>query len=258
MARRLYKTLYRHKYSISYNKPSDDKRLARSIQTWNYLSAQQQKTSYLFSSFPTTGDRASLRFFHSTSTWMEDDGLEQDARTFASENPELATGNENKIFFEDFAPGEEIPIVPLPPFDDGSGNVVAPPEMKDLADRILQLSLLEIHQLTQLFNDHFDINDSEMMFGAGFGGGGGAATGNAEEAAPVVEKTVFELKLAGFDEKSKIKIIKEIRAITGLGLKEAKELVEGAPKIVKKDIKKAEAEELKGKLEAVGAVVEIV
>jgi len=117
---------------------------------------------------------------------------------------------------------------------------------------------IEIHQLTQLFNDHFDINDSEMMFGAGFGGGGGAATGNAEEAAPVVEKTVFELKLAGFDEKSKIKIIKEIRAITGLGLKEAKELVEGAPKIVKKDIKKAEAEELKGKLEAVGAVVEIV
>jgi len=84
--------------------------------------------------------------------------------------------------------------------------------MKHLADRILQLSLLEIHQLTQLFNDHFDINDSEMMFGAGFGGGGGAATGNADEAAPVVEKTVFELKLAGFDEKSpRFTILKAVR-----------------------------------------------
>ena len=59
------------------------------------------------------------------------------------------------------------------------------------------------------------------------------------------------------DAKSKIKVIKEIRAITGLGLKEAKELVEGAPKVLKKDIKMAEAEELKAKLEEAGAVVEI-
>jgi large subunit ribosomal protein L7/L12 len=77
----------------------------------------------------------------------------------------------------------------------------------------------------------------------------------------VQEKTVFDLKLVAFDEKSKIKVIKEIWAITNLGLKEAKDLVEAsstaAPKILRKDIKKEEAEALKEKLVAAGAVVEI-
>eukprot|EP00985_Skeletonema_marinoi_P014268 scaffold7207_cov94-Skeletonema_marinoi.AAC.1 len=63
--------------------------------------------------------------------------------------------------------------------------------------------------------------------------------------------------LTGFDAKAKIKVIKEVRAITALGLKEAKDLVEGAPSTVKKDIKMEEAEELKAKLEALGATVEI-
>ena len=71
------------------------------------------------------------------------------------------------------------------------------------------------------------------------------------------EKKIFDLKLMGFDERSKIKVIKEIRAITGLGLKEAKDLVEGVPKVVKKDVKKEEAEQIKAVLEKVGAVVEI-
>jgi large subunit ribosomal protein L7/L12 len=71
------------------------------------------------------------------------------------------------------------------------------------------------------------------------------------------EKTAFDLKLTRVDAKSKIKVIKEIRAITGLGLKEAKEMVEGAPKTVKTDIKMEECEELKAKLEGVGATVEI-
>ena len=66
------------------------------------------------------------------------------------------------------------------------------------------------------------------------------------------------LRLEAFDAKSKIKVIKEVRAITGLGLKEAKELVEGAPKVIQKGIKKEEAEKLKAVLEAVGATVEIV
>ena len=94
------------------------------------------------------------------------------------------------------------------------------------------------------------------------GGGGGkkkaAGDGAKEEEAAAEEKTAFDLKLTGFDAKSKIKIIKEVRGMTSLGLKEAKELVEGAPATVKKDIKKEEAEELKGKLEALGATVEIV
>merc|ERR1711982_18338 len=91
-------------------------------------------------------------------------------------------------------------------------------------------------------------------------GSGSADAESGEEAAPEEkkeEKTTFELKLTGFDAKSKIKVIKEIRAITSLGLKEAKELVEGAPKVIKKDIKKEEAEELKKKIEAVGGSVEI-
>ena len=83
----------------------------------------------------------------------------------------------------------------------------------------------------------------------------GAAAGAAveEEAAPVEEKTLFDLQLEGWDAKDKIKVIKEVRAITGLGLKEAKALVEDAPKTVRKEIKKEEAEELLAKLEAVGA-----
>ena len=71
------------------------------------------------------------------------------------------------------------------------------------------------------------------------------------------EKASFDLKLIGFDAKSKIKVIKEIRSITGLGLKESKELVEKAPSVIKKDIKKEEAEELKSKLEEIGGTLEI-
>jgi ribosomal protein L7/L12 len=94
----------------------------------------------------------------------------------------------------------------------------------------------------------------------GFGGKKvkkGAADGAAmEEAAPV--KTVWDLKLVGFDAKSKIKVIKEVRAIAGLGLKEAKEMVEGFPKVLLKDLKPEQAEEFKVKLEELGAIIELV
>jgi large subunit ribosomal protein L7/L12 len=141
-------------------------------------------------------------------------------------------------------------------------NIQVTERCENIFKEILQLNSVDIILLLQLLKERTGMDPYSDPSGDGltFAGGKrkGAGVSTAEGAAPVVEKTVFELKLAGFDEKSKIKIIKEIRAITGLGLKEAKELVEGAPKIVKKDIKKAEAEELKGKLEAVGAVVEIV
>ncbi|KAL3901726.1 MAG: hypothetical protein SGARI_006029 [Bacillariaceae sp.] len=84
-------------------------------------------------------------------------------------------------------------------------------------------------------------------------GGGGAAAEEAVEA-----KTIFDLKLVGFDAKAKIKVIKEVRAIAGLGLKEAKELVESAPKVIQKDLKQEKADELKALLEAVGAEIEVV
>lgn len=99
--------------------------------------------------------------------------------------------------------------------------------------------------------EKFGIPDS--AFSGGFGGGGAAPA--AEE--PKEEKTQFDVKLASFDAKSKIKVIKEVRAITGLGLKEAKELVEGAPSVLKKDVKKEEAEALIAQLKEVGAVVEL-
>jgi len=89
----------------------------------------------------------------------------------------------------------------------------------------------------------------------GGGGGGGGAAPVQEEAKE--EKTSFDVKLASYDAKSKIKVIKEVRAITGLGLKEAKELVEGAPSVLKKDLKKEEAEALIAKLTEVGAVGEL-
>jgi large subunit ribosomal protein L7/L12 len=78
----------------------------------------------------------------------------------------------------------------------------------------------------------------------------------AEE--PTEVKTVFDLKLVGFDAKAKIKVIKEVRAIAGLGLKEAKEMVESAPKVISRDLKQEKADELKAQLEAIGAQVEIV
>jgi len=95
----------------------------------------------------------------------------------------------------------------------------------------------------------------------GFGGrrvkGGAAGDGDGAEAPKEEAKTTVNLKLAGFDASAKIKVIKEIRAITGLGLKEAKEMVESAPKIVQKDMKPEEAEELKKKLEEIGATIEL-
>ena len=93
--------------------------------------------------------------------------------------------------------------------------------------------------------------DQAVMMGAG------AAAGAAVEEEPKEEKTVFDVKLASFDAKSKIKIIKEVRAITGLGLKEAKALVEAAPSVLKKEVKKEEADELVEKLKEIGGVVEL-
>jgi large subunit ribosomal protein L7/L12 len=142
-------------------------------------------------------------------------------------------------------------------------NVQAPQHIHDLADEILNLSMLEMKQLVDKVAEHFGFDTQAVAMSLGGGGGGAAAAGGDEgeegkEEAAVEEKTLFDLKLVGFDAKAKIKVIKEVRAIGGLGLKEAKELVEGAPKVIKKDIKKEEAEELQKKLEEVGATIEVV
>jgi len=113
----------------------------------------------------------------------------------------------------------------------------------------------EISTISELINEKLGITIPEFDETKAVGvADGGVAE---EEEAQVEIKTSFELKLTGFEAKSKIKVIKEIRAITSLGLKEAKAMVEAAPKVVLKDIKMEKAEELKLKLEKVGAKVEI-
>mmetsp|Transcript_8429 Transcript_8429/g.15904 ORF Transcript_8429/g.15904 Transcript_8429/m.15904 type:complete len:200 (+) Transcript_8429:216-815(+) len=132
------------------------------------------------------------------------------------------------------------------------------PRSKEIFDKMIQLQLEEIRLLTELINEKLGIKITEADK-RGFSGAiaNGGDVDGAEDAQETVKKTAFDLKLTAFDEKSKIKIIKEVRAITGLGLKEAKDMVEGVPKTLKKQIKMEEAEELKAKLEAVGAKVEI-
>ena len=103
------------------------------------------------------------------------------------------------------------------------------------------------------------------MMGGGMGGGGGQAGGApAAEAAPAeeakeepAEKTHYDVELTEFDPATKVKVIKEVRALLGLGLKEAKEVVETAPSWLMKELKKDEAEALKEKLEALGAKIRL-
>ncbi|KAF4321814.1 hypothetical protein BBO99_00004501 [Phytophthora kernoviae] len=144
---------------------------------------------------------------------------------------------------------EETPKVPT----DAAEELALTPKVQTVLDQILDLNMVEIAELSHAIQTKFGI--AESAFQVGMGGGGGGAAPAAEEAKE--EKTAFDVKLASFDAKSKIKVIKEVRAITGLGLKEAKELVEGAPSTLKKDVKKEEADELIEKLKAVGAVVEL-
>ena len=123
----------------------------------------------------------------------------------------------------------------------------------DILDAIGNMSVFELAELIEAFKSKFGVTIAAPA--AAPAGGGGAAAGGA--AAPAAEeKTEFTVVLKSGGEK-KIQVIKEIRAITSLGLKEAKDLVEGAPGTVKEGVSKQEAEEIKKKLEAQGAVVEL-
>ena len=127
-----------------------------------------------------------------------------------------------------------------------------------------QLNVLELNQFLQLFKEKAGLSDDDLRGGGGGGGGmmmaapAAAAGGDAApEAAAAEEKEYFDIKLTGFDASAKIKVIKEVRALTGLGLKEAKEVVEGAPSVLKKEVKKEEAEEIMKKLTELGATAEL-
>ena len=120
----------------------------------------------------------------------------------------------------------------------------------DLLEAIGNLSVVELAQLIEKFKDKFGVTIAAPVAAAAGGAGGGAA------APAVEEQTEFTVILKAAGEK-KIQVIKEVRAITSLGLKEAKDLVESAPGTVKEGVSKQEAEEIKKKLEAQGAVVEL-
>jgi large subunit ribosomal protein L7/L12 len=124
--------------------------------------------------------------------------------------------------------------------------------MADLAkivEDLSSLTVLEAAELSKLLEEKWGVSAAAPVAVAAAGGGAAAA-------APVEEKTEFDVILAAAGEK-KIEVIKEVRAITGLGLKEAKDLVEGAPKPVKEGVNKAEADKIKEQLEKAGAKVEL-
>lgn len=151
---------------------------------------------------------------------------------------------------------EAAPVgVPAP----GAGGIVSA-KVAALVDEVVSLNMLEVKQLTDSLRDRLGIEDTggmpamnpammAMMAGGAPGGGAAAA------AEPVEEKTAFDLKLEKFDPSKKIAVIKEIRTITGLGLKEAKAVVDGAPKVFKNDVAKAEAEQIRDKLKELGGDV---
>lgn len=120
---------------------------------------------------------------------------------------------------------------------------------EDVIEFIANMSVLELSELVKELEEKFGVSAAApvaMMAGAPMGGDAGAAE----------EKTEFDVIMTAFGDK-KIQVIKEVRAITGLGLKEAKELVEGVPKAVKEGVAKEEADKIKAQLEEAGAQVEI-
>lgn len=121
-------------------------------------------------------------------------------------------------------------------------------DLEKLVDDLSALTVLEAAELSKMLEEKWGVSAAAPVAVAA---AGGAAGGEAAE-----EKDEFDVILASAGEK-KINVIKEVRAITGLGLKEAKELVEGAPKAVKEGASKDEANEIKEKLEAAGATVEL-
>lgn len=121
-------------------------------------------------------------------------------------------------------------------------------DVKKLAEELVKLTILEAKELNDILKDEYGIEPAAAAVVAGPAAGGDAGGAAA--------KTDFDVVMTSFGG-NKIAVIKEVRAITGLGLKEAKELVEGAPKAVKEGVPEAEANDIKEKLEAAGASVEL-
>ncbi|OJH35052.1 50S ribosomal protein L7/L12 [Cystobacter ferrugineus] len=123
-------------------------------------------------------------------------------------------------------------------------------DLNTIIDQLSSLTVMEAAELVKKLEEKWGVSAAAVAVAAGPAGAGAAA------AAPVEEKTEFNVVLANAGA-NKINVIKEIRAITGLGLKEAKDLVEGAPKTVKEGVNKDDAKKIKDQLVAAGATVEI-
>ncbi|MEX0859297.1 MAG: 50S ribosomal protein L7/L12 [Balneolaceae bacterium] len=123
-------------------------------------------------------------------------------------------------------------------------------DVKDLAEQLVNLTIKEANELAKVLEEEYDIKPAAAAVAVAGPAGGGDGAGATEE------QTEFDVVLTSAGAK-KIAVIKEVRGITGLGLKEAKELVDGAPNTVKAAVAKEEAEQLKAKLEEAGAEVEL-
>ncbi|MFW5768603.1 MAG: 50S ribosomal protein L7/L12 [Spirochaetota bacterium] len=123
---------------------------------------------------------------------------------------------------------------------------------EEVLDAIANMTVLEVSELVKAMEEKFGVTAAAPVAVAAAAPGGAAEGGAAEE-----EQTEFDVILSGFADGKKIPVIKEVRAITGLGLKEAKELVEAGGKALKEGVTKEEAEQMKEKLEAAGATVEV-
>src|SRR5262245_24927956 len=121
----------------------------------------------------------------------------------------------------------------------------------DILTALKGMTILEVNDLVKAIEDEFGISAAMHMMAMAAPGAGGAGA-----AAPAEEKTEFDVVLQAAGDK-KIQVIKVLRAITGLGLKEAKDLVDGAPKTVKEKISRAEADKIKAEMEEQGATIEI-
>ena len=123
-------------------------------------------------------------------------------------------------------------------------------KMEEFVSYIENMTVLELSKLVKTLEERLGVSAAAPVAVA-------AAAPAAAAAAPAEEKTEFDVILAGFDDSKKIAVIKEIRGITGLGLKEAKDLVEGAPKTIKEAVSKEEADKIKATLEEAGAKIEV-
>lgn len=128
-------------------------------------------------------------------------------------------------------------------------EVEVPKQFKKLVEEIEKMSVLELSELVKVLEDKFGVSSAAPMMVAG------APVAQGEEAA-AEEKSEYDIELTAAGDK-KINAIKAVREITGLGLKEAKDMVDGAPKVIKEKVAKEEAEEAKKKLEEAGASVEL-